>query len=352
MLIATTVMTASALLSWGVIQIVLANAARWGLLQTPVNRSSHVRPTAVGGGLGMVVAAIVVSLWLGGDLSSDWIFTLVLGSGLATLGLIDDIRPLKARARFFFQVAVVSGIVLKLSPLPDLVLPFGLSVSGLPLAVVIIIAGVWWINLFNFMDGIDGIAGSQALFMLAAAAWLVWRAVPTEFPSPIFLRILVLIGATAGFLILNWPPARIFMGDVGSTYLGFVLFALALMTIKMGTVSYATWILLGTAFLCDATTTLIQRFLRRERWTEPHRSHAYQRLSRRWGSHRKVVLLYGVFNFAVLAPLAFRFAGAGEAEWLVLTLVYCGCSIAQLAVPYDSDQRWLQGRVAADSGRP
>jgi Fuc2NAc and GlcNAc transferase len=167
-----------------------------------------------------------------------------------------------------------------------------------------LLAGVWWINLFNFMDGIDGFAGTQAVFMLLGAAALSAWTNADVISSPVWMLMLSVAAATVGFLLLNWPPAKIFMGDVGSTWLAFMVFALALLSVQAGWLSYASWLVLAAVFVTDATVTLLTRLLRGERWYEAHRIHAYQKLARRWGGHRPVTLRAVGVNVLWLAPLA------------------------------------------------
>ena len=123
------------------------------------------------------------------------------------------------------------------------------------------------------------------------------------------MLMLCVAAATVGFLLLNWPPAKIFMGDTGSTWLGFMIFALALLTIQSGWSNYAVWLVLGAVFVSDATVTLLTRMARGERWHEPHCNHAYQRLARRWqgkrnAGHLSVTLLVAMVNLLWLAPIA------------------------------------------------
>jgi Fuc2NAc and GlcNAc transferase len=200
------------------------------------------------------------------------------------------------------------------------------------LAGLLLFAGVWWINLFNFMDGIDGIAASQAVFMLVAAAVLgVWFH-PGVADVSGWLWMLAVAAATLGFLRFNWPPARIFMGDVGSTYLAFMIFALALLSVREGWLTYPVWLVLGAVFVSDASVTLLRRMLAGERWFEAHRSHAYQRLSRRWGSHRRVTLLSISFNLLLLAPLAWTCLAWPRWAWVCVVLTYTPLAAAMLAL--------------------
>jgi len=218
-------------------------------------------------------------------------------------------EALSAKWRFAVQMAVVAGLLATLGGLPPLMLWAGLGLDGWLLLGLLFFVGAWWINLFNFMDGIDGIAGMQAVFMLLGGAGLAAWANPAAFTSPVWMLMLCVAVATMGFLLLNWPPAKIFMGDVGSTWLGFMIFALALLSIQAGWLSYAAWLVLTAVFVTDATVTLLTRMARGERWYEAHRSHAYQRLSRRWhgdrkAGHRSVTLLVTTINLLWLAPWA------------------------------------------------
>jgi Fuc2NAc and GlcNAc transferase len=302
----------TALLAWSVATWVLRRAEALRLVQMPNHRSSHVQPTPTGGGLGIVVAGSMAGIGLA--LFFGWVVggvVLGLAAVLAAVGLRDDVAHLPARVRFGVQVAVCVGLLVVLGDLPALAVGGGLAfqVTGWLLFGLLLLAGVWWINLFNFMDGIDGIAGAQAVFMLLGGAALAAWANANAISSPVWMLILCVAAATVGFLMLNWPPAKIFMGDVGSTWLAFMLFALALLSVQAGWLSYATWLVLAAVFVTDASVTLLTRMLRGERWYEAHRSHAYQRLSRRWqgdrkAGHRSVTLLAATVNGLWLAPWA------------------------------------------------
>jgi Fuc2NAc and GlcNAc transferase len=156
---------------------------------------------------------------------------------------------------------------------------------------------MWVLNLFNFLDGIDGIAATEAVFMTCAggAAGVIgaWDA---DVPAAAW----VLACASAGFLCWNWPPARVFLGDVGSGYLGYVIAVLALASARTDPVAIWVWLILGGVFFVDATMT--RRWLRGERVFEAHRSHAYQWLARRWGSHGRVTGTILAVNLVWLLP--------------------------------------------------
>jgi Fuc2NAc and GlcNAc transferase len=296
-------------LSYLVAYIVLNRAARWKLVQAPNHRSSHEIPTPNGGGLGIVVAVSIVTVWLlWGEASTLWSL-LAFSLPLAIAGFFDDLREISAKWRFLVQVSVVAGVLMAVGNLPPLLLWGEVSLNGWLLFAFLFIVGAWWINLFNFMDGTDGIAGTQAITMLVASAAIAFWGESTVITNPVFTLMLCVVAACFGFLILNWAPAQIFMGDVGSTWLAFIIFAFFLVTVQAGWLSYPVWAILGATFITDATVTLLIRMSRGERWYEAHRSHAYQRLSRRWhgerkAGHRSIAWLVIVINLVWLTPLA------------------------------------------------
>jgi Fuc2NAc and GlcNAc transferase len=163
------------------------------------------------------------------------------------------------------------------------------------------LAVAWVNNLFNFMDGIDGIAAAEAVFIVGAGAFLYGVAAAA---TPAANAAIVVAMACLGFLIWNWPPARIFMGDVGSGYLGYVIAVLAIASARGNPTALLSWLILGGVFFCDATVTLVRRVLRRDRVHEAHRSHAYQWLARRWRSHSRVTMAVAVINLCWLLPCA------------------------------------------------
>jgi len=288
--------------------VVFRYARKRGLLNDPNHRSSHVQPTPNGGGLGIVIASTVAGVWLAWGQSQSILIAIALAVPLALVGLLDDIRHLSARVRLGVQVTVCTGLLIALRTVPEITVGNAV-LDGLALFGLLLLVGVWWINLFNFMDGIDGIAGVQAVFMLLTGAALTAWGNPDAMASPLWVLMLCIVAATVGFLLMNWPPAKIFMGDTGSTLLGFMIFALALLTVQSGWLNYAVWLVLGAVFVTDATITLLTRMARGERWYEAHRNHAYQRLARRWqgkqnAGHRSVTLLVAMVNLLWLAPMA------------------------------------------------
>jgi Fuc2NAc and GlcNAc transferase len=224
---------------------------------------------------------------------------MVAGLLVAGIGFLDDHASVPAAYRFVVHLASASFAVYVLGGLP----PFDIGLSTVDLGMVgnmlAVVFLVWLTNLFNFMDGIDGLAASEAVFIVGAAL-IVGTADLGH--HAVFLKSF-LIAATAGFLIWNWSPAKIFLGDIGSGFLGITLGVLALVSVGAGDLPIWTWLILAGAFIVDATFTLVRRFLRGERWYSAHRSHAYQKLSRRFGSHAKAAFWVNVLNVVWLLPL-------------------------------------------------
>lgn len=241
---------------------------------------------------------------------------------IALIGLFDDIWELPRRVRLVGHLVFSAVLILVAGDLPALAFGSGFQVSGAVLSIFLVFIGAWWINVFNFMDGIDGLAGSQAVFMAVGACVIAAIVSPNVVGSSLWFWLLCLGSAAAGFLLLNWPPARIFMGDAGSTYLGYVIFAVAILSIKAGWMSYAAWAILASLFIVDTGVTLIRRMLRGEPWLSAHRQHIYQRLSRHYTQHRPVTLLLWATNLAWVAPLLWVSLRYPEWQWGAVLLCY------------------------------
>jgi Fuc2NAc and GlcNAc transferase len=188
--------------------------------------------------------------------------------------------------------------------LPPLVV-FGVSIDvGVFSYIIAALYLVWMLNLYNFMDGIDGIASIEAITVCVGAVFLYYV---SGFEQLIWGPLLLAF-AVSGFLYWNFPPARIFMGDAGSGFLGVTLAVLSLQAAAVSSSLFFIWLILLGVFIVDATVTLIRRVLRGDRVYEAHRSHAYQFASRRFGSHRSVSLAVGLINIFWLLPLAYLVA--------------------------------------------
>jgi Fuc2NAc and GlcNAc transferase len=297
-------------------------ALRRNLLDVPNLRSSHESPTPRGGGVAIVIAffaAALLLVFLGLMEARIFAALLIGGSAIALVGYLDDRRHLRVRVRLGVHLASALFAVIMLGGIPESALArwglHGFWIGGV-LAVLLI---VWTTNLFNFMDGIDGIAGSEAVFLGSAGALLNW----SHGGEPgLTATMLCLAAASLGFLRWNWPPARIFMGDVGSGFLGFTLAVLGLAANQLGTIPFEAWGILGGFFFVDATVTLLRRVARGDQWFEAHRMHAYQRLARRWQAHLPVTLSVSAINLVWLLPWAWLAANtpAGAKFFLVAAL--------------------------------
>lgn len=291
--------------------------AQW--LDLPNTRSSHVRPTPRGGGISIVVVSLLGVLALAVNGAIDWRLAMALtggGAAVAWIGFLDDRHSASVRTRMAVHAAAAVWSVFWLDGLAPMQVGERLVDLGIVGDLLAVLAIVWTLNLFNFMDGIDGIAGSEAAFMGIAGALLAWQGGAS---GAVCAAALLIAAGSLGFLAWNWPPAKIFMGDVGSGYLGFAVAVVALAQQRQTPEAVFVWLILGGVFFCDATATLARRVLRGLRASEAHRSHAYQWLSRRWGSHRKVTLTVLLVNLLWLLPSAALATSRPKwAGWLVL----------------------------------
>jgi Fuc2NAc and GlcNAc transferase len=272
------------------------------MLDVPNERSSHTAPVPRGGGLGIVVMTLVGSiaaytLW-SADLGAVSPALLITGAAafmIAAIGWIDDKVSLPAKLRLLLQLGIGAGCVLLIGAIDRIALPV-MGVVVLPGLIALVVNILWVVgftNIYNFLDGIDGIAGTQALVGGAA-----WCALLLTFNQPNLALVGMLIATSSiGFLLLNRPPARIFMGDVGSTFLGFSFAMLPLVAYQQLENSrlLGAGVLFVAPFALDGVFTIVSRLLRRENVLQAHHSHVYQRLIRLGYSHGQITLLYGLF---------------------------------------------------------
>jgi len=284
----------------------VSNSHRISSLDIPNERSSHLTPTPRGGGLSFVAASLFgfLLLLLNKTLNhADLLALCCAGVIVAIAGHLDDRQKISgATIRLVFH-AIGAIVLVAVIGFPSQISVFDRTINtgiiGLLLGVVYL---VWLLNLFNFMDGTDGIAASEAIFVCAAGAILNFHVLSNiNFGA----AAIVLAVSTFGFLLYNWSPAKIFMGDVGSGYLGIVIGGLSLMAAKQQHELLWVWIILLAVFISDATVTLIRRLLRKQKPHVAHRSHAYQHLAIRFNSHAKVSLIVLAINIVWLLPIAF-----------------------------------------------
>lgn len=273
------------------------------LIDVPNSRSSHVLPTPRGGGVAIVVSFLLsaVLLALTGHVQWTLIWAIALpGGGVTIIGIFDDYGHIQVRWRLFWHfIAAITGLILLdgLAPIHLLGTSVNLSWAGYVFGSLYL---VWLLNLYNFMDGIDGLASMEAIFVCLGGALLYIVTGNYEFVwSPIALAL-----AVVGFLYWNFPPARIFMGDAGSGFLGITLGFLSLQAAWVNPGLLWGWLILLGVFIVDATCTLFVRLVKGDKVHEAHRSHAYQYASRQFGGHLPITLSVTGINLIWLLPIA------------------------------------------------
>jgi Fuc2NAc and GlcNAc transferase len=302
-----------------------------GLLDVPNARSSHSAVTPRGGGLSMVMATSVawIALTAIRMIPPNLMFALAGGLVVAAVGFMDDRSMVSPAVRLVVHLGAALWAVIWLGGLPPIRIAGEILQLGWAGSVLAVLGIAWTLNLFNFMDGIDGIAASEAVFIGFGAALLTLLDGNSLQVASVGL---VFGAASAGFLLWNWPPAKIFMGDVGSGYLGYVIGVLALVAGRENSSALWVWLILGGVFFVDATVTLLRRTLRGDRVYEAHRSHAYQWLARRWRSHRPVTIAVTAVNLFWLLPCAWfatRYPALGV--WITLLALIPLAAVAIVA---------------------
>lgn len=293
---------ASCLLTWATRRYALKHE----LLDVPNDRSSHTVPTPRGGGVAIALTFLVglVCLHFANLLPQDWVIA-AAGSGVmaATVGAADDHRSVPAQWRLLVHFAAAIWVLYWLGGVSAVPLTGTADIApGLLLDVAAVLALVWLLNLYNFMDGIDGIAGFEAVTVCAGGAIVCIYTVPDS----IFWVMPALLGASVvGFLVWNFPSARVFMGDAGSGFVGMAVGSLAITAASEHGPLLWSWLILLGVFVVDATITLARRLLGNRKIFDAHRSHAYQHASRRFGSHRIVTVAVALINIVWLLPWAF-----------------------------------------------
>ena len=285
---------------------------KFNLLDIPNSRSLHKSAIPHGGGLSIVIIFLVFVGF--SDLVSGELTYVFLTSGLivALVGFWDDHGHIDFKWRLLAHFIAAMWAV------------FSLGDFEIYYAFIAVFALVWLLNLFNFMDGIDGIAASEAIFVLCGGAYFLWLDGLKElhYISLIFAAII------SGFLVLNWSPAKIFMGDVASGFLGIILGIIAYSSIIDGSEIWV-WLILLAVFLVDTGLTLIVRTIKGEKWYEAHCSHAYQHAAKKWG-HKKTTFSVILINIFWLLPFAAFAHKAAEYAPLITTVSFLPLIIVTL----------------------
>ncbi|SFS13308.1 UDP-N-acetylmuramyl pentapeptide phosphotransferase/UDP-N-acetylglucosamine-1-phosphate transferase [Dyella sp. OK004] len=310
---------ASLLVALLVVRGAIAYAHRRGMLDQPGQRRSHSIPTPRGGGIGMVIAVLLTAPWCLSLLPEAWTGGMPWVWAVATLmvaaiGWWDDHHALPVLPRLGVQLAACALFACALAA-------GGMSWLWLPLLVL---AGAWSINLHNFMDGIDGLLAQQVLFVTLGLSGLAIGAGQFALAA----GTACLAAAALGFWCYNRPRAAIFMGDVGSGTMGFLLFAFTAMLWKVNSQLLWPAAILSSSFVTDATLTLLSRFLRGRRWYTPHREHLYQWLVRSGMSHALGGACYLGWNLLIAAPLAWLSWFCPDLGWTICVVTYLIASAA------------------------
>ena len=261
------------------------------ILDFPSERSSHKNPTPKGGGLAVAVVWFtgLLYFYLTNNIDIRLFFSFLPGVLLVVIGIIDDIIAIRPLYRLISQLIVSSIAIFIIGGLEKLDFGFYTLENKFILTILALLGTMWFINLFNFLDGIDGYIGMEVVFITSSVILL--------FNDRIAPLLLV---STLGFLIWNWQPAKIFIGDVGSTLLGFNIAIFSIYYQNGSKSSLLIWLMLSSVFWFDATLTLYRRYRNKEQLSAPHKKHAYQRIVQAGFSHQKTVISGFALNLIIL----------------------------------------------------
>jgi Fuc2NAc and GlcNAc transferase len=320
-------------LSWAFVGMFRWYAENKGMIDMPNARSSHIAPTPRGGGVifsfGWLL--LVVVFYYFGIVSKAYLWAFSPLLLVAIIGFWDDHHDLSLMTRFFIQCIAALMSLMILGEGGFLIKPY----LNIPLPLCFLAMGfimVWMTNLFNFMDGSDGIAATEGIFVFAFAGYMLFKAGGPELGTLAWGMVAML----AGFLTWNWPIARVFMGDCGSCFLGMMISIFALISYQHYQIPLMVWVLLTGAFWFDATITLVRRILAGDNWRKPHKLHAYQRLIQVGWSHQRVLLGLIAVNsiLAVLSVLVFRDPRLSYfAFGVAIMLLFCLYVLIEIAKP-------------------
>ncbi len=318
-LILLLVTLSSWLLTWALRHYALLK----GIIDIPNDRSSHTVSTPRGGGVSFIVIFLLSLgiLFVIGEIETRFFFA-ISGGGviIALIGWIDDHKHVPALFRLIIHFLSATWVVWVLGGGPS-ILPFDVSGNQATLlaGVITVFMLVWLVNLYNFMDGIDGIASVELVSVCLFAAGLGWI---TGVSVSVWFLPLLLAASVTGFLLWNFPVARIFMGDAGSGFLGLALGTFALLYSSEMPHLFWIWVILAAVFVVDATVTLLRRIVTGKKFYAAHRSHAYQHAARKYSSHVRVTLFVLIINALWLFPIAYFTAIRTINAGIGVTLAY------------------------------
>ena len=291
-------------LSYYITSYIRNYSLRNNVIDVPNERSSHTLPTPTGGGLAISLSILLSALLFYNEPGSSKVLPVALGVGVLVIGVVGwvDIHkevPVMTRAILYMMTSIWA--VWQLGGVGSL--NIDITITGIVwLSNIVVILGIsWLINLYNFMDGTDGLAAVEAITTALFTSILFFIA--GHYNATVIC--LAIVFSTAGFLVWNWAPARIFMGDVGSCSLGFTFGGLAVYGESRAGIPYSVWLILLAIFISDASFTLIKRMITRQKWYRAHNTHAYQRLVQSGVTHGKLALAVFSINMFIICPLAF-----------------------------------------------
>jgi len=296
------------LASLGGVHLFREYALSRGHIDIPNDRSSHETPTPRGGGIVIAVVVLIVYLGAAAALESNIAIGYLVGATLViSISWLYDVRSVAFHWRFLVHTAAAVCLLLDSPTVQHLYIPYAEAV--LPLGIfgplIATVAIVWMINAYNFMDGIDGIAGAQAV--TASVGWLLIAARLDD--SLIVFFAMAILASSLGFLVHNWPPATIFMGDAGSAFLGFTFAAMPLLVRSPDDIwpGILPWLTLALVwlFVFDSVVTVLGRLVRREKIWQAHRSHLYQRMVINGLSHRRVTGIYFMLSAGIMVTTSY-----------------------------------------------
>ncbi len=280
-----------------------AYALKKNIIDNPNERSSHSVPTPRGGGVAVVcIYLLALAMLIYSQQLTLYIGLTLMAAGfvIALLGFLDDHGHINSMFRLAVHFLVAIGVVISLGGFSEVTAFNGLQL-GFIANIIAVLFLVWLLNLYNFMDGINGIASVEAITTVVSMA-ILYYVLNTTLNSDILW---LLAACVFGFLLWNFPKAKIFMGDACSGFLGLTLGILALIALKENLALFCAWIICLGVFVVDATYTLIKRVLSGYKMYDAHRSHSYQILSRKWRSHTPVTLAVAAINLLWLFPIAY-----------------------------------------------
>ncbi|WP_180070032.1 glycosyltransferase family 4 protein [Acinetobacter sp. YH16038] len=290
-------------LTFGFTCFMRAYALKKNIIDNPNERSSHSVPTPRGGGVAVVcsyLSALAILIYTQQLTAHVGLTLITAGFVIALLGFLDDHGHINSMLRLAIHFLVAIAVVISLGGFAEVMVFNGIQLGFLANIIAVLFL-VWLLNLYNFMDGINGIASVEAITTTASMA-ILYFLLNTSLNSDMLW---LLAACVFGFLLWNFPKAKIFMGDACSGFLGLTLGILALIALKENLALFCAWIICLGVFVVDATYTLIKRVLNGYKMYDAHRSHSYQILSRKWNSHTPVTLVVVAINLLWLFPIAY-----------------------------------------------